>query len=122
MGEEVKIALESIFAKHTPKKVQSDKGNEFYSSIILRLLRKHNIEIYSTENEEKCSVIERWNRTIKTQLWIYFTANGTHRYIDILQPSSDKYNSTKHRSIGSTPSDARKPANYQQVFHNFLKS
>ena len=117
-GDEVKSALESIFAKQTPRKIWSDEGNEFYNSKVLRLLKKHNIEIYSTENEEKCSVIERWNRTIKTQLWKYFTANGTHRYIEILQPLIDKYNSTKHRSIGFTPSDARKPSNYQQVFHN----
>ena len=117
-GDEVKSALESIFAKHTPRKIWSDEGKEFYNSKVLRLLKKHNIEIYSTENEEKCSVIERWNRTIKTQLWKYFTANGTHRYLEILQPLIDKYNSTKHRSIGFTPSDARKPSNYQQVFHN----
>ena len=117
-GEDVKTALESIFSKQTPRKIWSDSGNEFYNAKVKRLLKKHNIEIYSTENEEKCSVIERWNRTIKTHLWKYFTANGTHRYIDILQPLIDKYNSTKHRSIGMTPSDARKPSNYQQVFKN----
>ena len=117
-GDEVKTALESIFTKKIPRKIWSDAGNEFYNTKVKRLLKKHNIEIYSTENEEKCSVIERWNRTIKTQLWKYFTANGTHRYIDILQPLIDKYNSTKHRSIGMTPADARKPSNYQQVFKN----
>ena len=82
------------------------------------LLKKNKIEIYSTENEEKCSVVERWNRTIKSQLYKYFTANGTHRYIDVIQPLIDRYNSTKHRSIGFTPSDARKPSNHQQVFKN----
>ena len=117
-GEEVKTALESIFTQQTPRKIWSDAGNEFYNNKVKRLLQKHNIRLYSTENEEKCSVIERWNRTIKTQLWKYFTANGTHRYVDILQPLIDKYNSTKHRSIGFTPSDARRPGNYQQVFHN----
>ena len=63
-------------------------------------------------------MIERWNRTIKRQLWKYFTANGTRRDIHILHPLIDKYNSTKHRSTGFSPSNARKPANYQQVFHN----
>ena len=88
-----------------------------------KLLKDNNIEIYSTNNDEKCSVIERWNRTIKTQLWRYFSANGTQKYIDILQPLIDKYNSTKHRSIGMTPTDARKPSNYQQVskYLNFDK-
>ena len=117
-GESVRTALEAIFSQHTPKKLWADHGNEFYNIKVQRLLKKHNIELYSTENEEKCSVIERWNRTIKTKLWKYFTANGTHRWIDILQPLIDKYNSTKHRSIGLTPLDARKPSNYQQVFKN----
>ena len=118
-GEEVKAALQSLLTKETtPQKIWADHGNEFWNVKVRRLLKHHSIELYSTENEEKCSVIERWNRTIKTQLWKYFTANGTHRYIDILQPLIDKYNSTKHRSIGFTPSDARKPANHQQVFKN----
>ena len=113
-----KEALENILEKETPKKIWADRGTEFYNQKVKQLLNKHNIQLYSTENEEKCSVIERWNRTIKTQLWKYFTANGTHKYIDVLQALIDKYNSTKHRSIGYTPSDARKPSNYQQVFKN----
>ena len=117
-GDAVKIALQSIFSKQTPKQIWSDSGSEFYNLKVKRLLNKNNIELYSTQNEEKCSVVERWNRTIKTQLWKYFTANGTYRYIDILQSLIDKYNNTKHRSIGFTPSDARKPANYQHVFKN----
>ena len=117
-GDAMKTALQSIFTKQIPKKIWSDSGSEFYNFKVKRLLDKYDIKIYSTENEEKCSVVERWNRTIKTQLWKYFTANGTYRYIDILQPLIDKYNNTKHQSIGFTPSDARKPANYQQVFKN----
>ena len=115
-GDAVKSALKTIFVKNTPSKIWADKGTEFYNKKVKNLLKKHNIEIYSTENAEKCSVIERWNRTIKTQLWKYFTANGTHRYIDIIQALVDRYNSTKHRSIGCTPTDARKPSNRQQVF------
>ena len=117
-GDSVKSALETIFIKHKPHKIWADKGSEFYNIKVKKLLSKHNIEIYSTENEEKCSVIERRNRTIKTDLWKYFTANGTYKYIDILQALIDRYNSTKHRSIGMSPSDARKVTNYQQVFKN----
>ena len=121
-GKEVASALETIFKQHLPAKLWVDKGREFYNRNVLELLRKNKIEIYSTNNDEKCSVVERWNRTIKTQLWRYFSANGTEKYTNILQPLIDKYNSTKHRSIGMTPTDARKPSNYQQVFKNlYLK-
>ena len=43
----------------------TDKGSEFYNSIVKDLLNKHNIKLYSTENEEKRYVIERWNKTVK---------------------------------------------------------
>ena len=115
-GSEVANALRKIFKKNKCKKLWVDSGTEFYNKDVYKLLKENNIEIYSTNNDEKCSVIERWNRTIKTQLWRYFSANGTQKYIDILQPLIDKYNSTKHRSIGMTPTDARKPSNHQQVF------
>ena len=37
-----------------------DKGREFYNKYVGRL-----VDLYSTENEEKSCVIERFNRTIK---------------------------------------------------------
>ena len=117
-GLEVSEALHQIFKQNKCRKLWVDSGKEFYNKDVKKLLKDNNIEIYSTHNDEKCSVIERWNRTIKTQLWRYFSANGTKKYIDILQPLIDRYNSTKHRSIGMTPTDARKPSNYSQVLEN----
>ena len=73
--------------------------------------------LYSTENEEKSSVVESWNRTMKNIMWKYFTANSTQKYIDGLPSMVDKYNSTYHRSIKLTPSDARNPPNYQHVYN-----
>ena len=49
----------------------------------------------------------------------YFAANNTQKYIDVLPSMVDKYNSTCHRSIEVTPSDARNPGSYQHV-HNAL--
>ena len=117
-GPEVTQALRQILRKNKCKKLWVDSGREFYNKNVYKLLKENDIEMYSTNNDEKCSVVERWNRTIKTQLWRYFSANGTQKYIDILQPLIDKYNSTKHRSIGMSPLDARKPSNHQQVFQN----
>ena len=117
-GPEVTQALRQILRKNKCKKLWVDSGREFYNKNVYKLLKENGIEMYSTNNDEKCSVVERWNRTIKTQLWRYFSANGTQKYIDILQPLIDKYNSTKHRSINMSPLDARKPSNHQQVFKN----
>ena len=64
-GLEVSGTFETIFKKNKPKKLWVDKGKEYYNKNVLDLLAKNNIEIYSTENEEKSSVCERWNRTIQ---------------------------------------------------------
>ena len=80
------------------------------------LLRKHGVELYSTENEEKSCIVERWNRTIKRIMWKYFTANNTTKYIDVLPSLIEKYNNTYHRSIKCTPSFAREPSSYQHVY------
>ena len=121
-GIAVRDALKQIFKQHVPKKLWTDAGWEFYNTEVKTLLKKHDITLYSTENEEKCSVIERWNRTIKTKLWKYFTANHTHKYIDVLDALIEKYNNTVNRAIGMTPTEARKPSNHGAVFrHLYFK-
>ena len=57
------------------------------------------VELYSTENEEKSCVVERWNRTMKEKMWKYFSANSTRVYTDVLDKLVQQYNSTKHASI-----------------------
>ena len=121
-GIAVRDGLKQIFKQHVPKKLWTDAGWEFYNTEVKTLLKKHDITLYSTENEEKCSVVERWNRTIKTKLWKYFTANHTHKYIDVLDALIEKYNNTVNRAIGMTPTEARKPSNHGAVFrHLYFK-
>ena len=118
-GLAVADALKKVLKEGaSPAMLWTDKGKEFYNKNVATLLHKHNIKLYSTENEEKASVVERWNRTIKTNMWKYFSANNTKRYIDILQKLIDKYNNTKHSSIGMKPTVAREPLSYQHVFEN----
>ena len=94
-GLEVSKAFESIFKKakgkaqgHSaqgkPKKLWVDKGKEYYNKNMLDLLAKNNIEIYSTENEEKSSVCETWNRTIKEKMYKRFTMQNNTVYFEIL--------------------------------------
>ena len=68
-----------------------DKGKEFYNKDVKEL-----IELYSTENEEKSSVVERWIRTMKEKMWKYFTANSTNVYINQLSDLVKEYNNTRH--------------------------
>ena len=53
----------------------------------------------------KAAVVERFNRTLKTKMYKYFTFKNTLRYIDVLQDLVDSYNATYHRSIGMAPNE-----------------
>ena len=99
-------ALKTIFKERKPEKMWVDKGKEFYNKDVKEL-----IELYSTENEEKSSVVERWIRTMKEKMWKYFTDNNTNHYVDILPDLVKDYNNTRHSSIKMTPVEASKKKN-----------
>ena len=116
-GLEVSKAFSNLWlSSKPPERLWVDKGKEFYNSSMKELLTKYHVQLYSTENEEKSSVVERWNRTIKQIMWKYFTANNTHVYIKVLQDIINKYNNTYHRSIKCKPIAARKASNYKRVY------
>jgi len=92
-----------FFWRTKPEKLWVDKVKEFYNKHVQQL-----VQLYSTENEEKSSVVERWNRTMKEKMFKYFTANSTRKYIDILDEFVNRYNNTVHSSIKMTPTEASK--------------
>ena len=112
-GKSVASALETIFKERKPEKMWVDKGKEFYNKDVKDL-----IELYSTENEEKSSVVERWIRTMKEKMWKYFTDKNTNIYIDILPDLVKDYNNTRHSSIKMTPVKASKKENELTVWRN----
>ena len=59
-GQEVLNAFSRILKEWRPSKTWVDRGWEFYNKDVQKL-----IEPYSTENEEKSCVIERFNRTVR---------------------------------------------------------
>ena len=58
------------------------------------LLEKNGITLYSTENEEKSTVCERCNRTIKTKMWKEFTVQDNTQYLDKLPKIQSQCNNT----------------------------
>jgi len=70
------------------------------------MLRRRGIQFYTSENEDlKAAVVERFNRTLKTKMFRYFTHANTRRYLDVLDDLLHSYNNTHHRSIGMSPSE-----------------
>ena len=62
-------------------------------------LEKNNIEIYSTHNEEKSVVAERYIITLKHKIKKYLTSISKNVYIDKLDDIVNKYNNTYYRTI-----------------------
>ena len=83
-GLEVSKAFQIIFKENKPKMLWVDKGKEYYNKNVLDLLAKNDIKVYSTENEEKSSVCDRWNRTIKTNMYKQYTLFQNGRHLSIL--------------------------------------
>ena len=106
-GETVAAAFEKPFKEGRERQfLWVDKGKEFYNKNLKELLAKYGIKMYSTENEEKSSVCERWNRTIKTKMRKQFTVQGNTKYLDILPEILKQYNNTKHSSTKMTLTEA----------------
>ena len=112
-GETVVAALKTIFKERKPEKLWTDKGKEFHNNKVEGL-----VYLYSTENDEKRSVVERWIKTIKEKMWKYFTDKNTYTYIDILPDLVKDYNNTVHSSIKMTPVEASKKENELTVWRN----
>jgi hypothetical protein len=108
-GIEVTNAMKSIIkeASYTPNNLQSDQGKEFYNSLFQALIKKYNINHYSTYSTKKAAIVERVIRTLKIKLYKQFSARGTYKWLKILPIITSSYNNTKHRTIAMKPVDVK---------------
>ena len=90
-----------------PNKIWVDQGGEFYNNVFEKWLSDNDINMYSTYNESKSVVAERFIRTLKNKLYKYMTATGKNVYYDVLNDAVNKYNNTKHSTIKMKPIDVK---------------
>ena len=94
-------------AQHVkPNKIWVDKGSEFYV-YFKKWLRDNDIVMYSTHNEEKSVVAERFIRTLKGKIYKYMTSISKNVYIDKLDDIVDECNNTYHTTIKMKPIDVK---------------
>ena len=105
-GKEVAAAFKDIFREgRIPKRIQTDQGKEFENRDIATLFSQHNIELFSVKSAYKAAIVERFNRTLKTKLWKYFTMTLKEKWTNVLQDVVNSYNKSIHRTIGRRPID-----------------
>jgi hypothetical protein len=74
-GKEIVDAFTKIFSisKRKPQNLRTDKGGKFLNKIVQLFLKKENIHFFTSNNEVKAAIVERFNRTLNTKMWEYFT-------------------------------------------------
>ena len=63
--------------------------------------------MYSTYNEVKSVVVERFIRTLKNKICKHMTAVSKNAYFDFLDAIVDNYNNTYHRTIKMKPIEVK---------------
>ena len=70
-------------------------------------LEKSDIEMYSTHNEGKYVIAEKFIRTLKNNIYKRMTSISKKVYIDKLDDIVNEYNNTKHRTTKMKPIDVK---------------
>ena len=86
-------------------KIWVDQGSEFYNNFFKDFLKINNIEMYSTYNEGKSVVAERFVRTLKKNIFKHMSAISKNVYFDVFDDIVNKYNNRVHRTITMKPTD-----------------
>ena len=84
-------------------KIWVDQGSQFYNHVFKKWLSDNDIIMYSTYNEGKSVVAERFIRTLKNKMYKHMTATGKNVYY-VLDDVVSEYN-TKHSTIKMKPKD-----------------
>ena len=102
-------AFQSILKKSNrkPNKIWVDKGSEFYNRSMKSWLEKNDIEMYSTHNEEKSVLADRFIGTMKNKIYKHMTSISKNVYIDKLDDIVNEYNNTKHKRTKIKPIDVK---------------
>ena len=103
-----------------PKRLRTDAVKAFTSEKFQTFVRGKNIVHFVTHNEKQANYVERFIKTLKSQLSKYMIEKNTHRYIDVLQKIVTSYNHTWHSGIRSEPVNVNKQNEKQLWWSNVL--
>ena len=74
-GISIVNAFQKIILKgRKPNKIWVNQGGKLYNNLFKRVLKINNIEMYSTYNEEKSVVAERFIKTLENKIFKHMTA------------------------------------------------
>ena len=107
-GASIVNAFKKIISEgRKPNKIWVDQGSKFYNKSFTDFLKMSTTEMYSTFNEGKSVVAERFFKTLKNKIYKHMTAISKNVCVDVLDDIVNKYNNTVHRTIKMKPIDVR---------------
>ena len=86
-----------------PNKLWVDQGREIYNKLMQEWLEHNDILMYSTHNEGKSVIAERFIKTLKPKIFKKMTANHNKSYLPYLNKLVDQYN---NHSVNKKPINA----------------
>ena len=103
-----KITIVNAFQKvisqvRKPNKTWVDQGSEFYNNSFKDFLKINDIEMYSTCNDGKSVVAERFMKMLKNKIFKHMTAISKNVHFDVLDDIVYKQNNTVHGTIEIKP-------------------
>ena len=108
-GPSIVETFRTIFNEgRKPKRIRTDKGQEFRAKVVQSLFKSKSIRHMFAESDVKASVSERVIKTIKSKIYRYFTHKQSYEYVNELQSFAEGYNKTVHRTIDMSPIDVRR--------------
>ena len=90
-------------SNHKPNKTWVDKDSEFLKTTKELWLQDNEKETYSTHNEGKSIVSERFIEILKNKIYKYMVSISKNVYIDQFVDLINKYNNTHPRTIKMKP-------------------
>ena len=101
--------------QHLPQYFYHDPGTEFTNKCVRKILSDRQIQQYVLRHGPKAAIVERVQRTIKTNLEMIFAKQNNHQWLDGIKSVVSNYNSRFHRSIGMAPKEVSY-SNYKDVY------
>jgi len=106
-GVELVEALKKIFSIRKCLILRTDRGTEFLNRSVQTFLEQNEVQHITSFNQDiKCAIVERFNRTLKSKMFKFFTAKGTRRYIEELSNFLISYN-VGSQMVGPDPQVGR---------------
>ena len=115
-GTSITSALKPLFQNRKPICIQSNEGTEFVNATVQQYLKRQGVRFHATHNPDiKDAVNERFNKSLKSRIYKYFTKNNTYCYLDFINNLLTVYNYSVHSTIGMPPSKVD-PSNIYSVW------